>query len=107
MKAVVKVNEQLYGQTNISQPKNESLSEPVDSTENVTKGLNIPNNFILINEDKKLLRILPEEIQHVEAIKDYVKVYLENRVGHSKNWINCGLKKCPSPNTRSFTGASS
>lgn len=77
MKAMVKVSEQLHGQTAID--KNENLSQPEsnNSSQIIKKET---NDFILIKEDKKLLRILPGEILLVEAMKDYIKVYLKDRV---------------------------
>lgn len=38
------------------------------------------NNFILLNVEYKKVKLLFDEILYVEGLKDYVKIYLENRV---------------------------
>ncbi|GAB3893815.1 LytR/AlgR family response regulator transcription factor [Spirosoma agri] len=40
---------------------------------------NAPANFFLVKEDKKLIKVLPEEIVFVEAMKDYLTIYLPTR----------------------------
>ncbi len=37
-------------------------------------------DFILIKEDKKLVRVEPSDIVFIEGMKDYLKIYLPNRV---------------------------
>jgi DNA-binding LytR/AlgR family response regulator len=36
-------------------------------------------NFFLVKEDKKLIKVVPDEILFVEAMKDYLTIYLPNR----------------------------
>lgn len=36
-------------------------------------------NFFLVKEDKKLIKVVPEDILFVEAMKDYLTIYLPNR----------------------------
>ncbi len=38
-----------------------------------------PTNFFLVKEDKKLIKVLLDEIVFVEAMKDYLTIYLPNR----------------------------
>ena len=37
-------------------------------------------DFILIKEDKKLMKVVPEEIVFIEGMKDYLKIHLPGRV---------------------------
>ncbi len=37
-------------------------------------------DFILIKEDKKLIKVVPEEIVFIEGMKDYLKIHLPGRV---------------------------
>ena len=37
-------------------------------------------DFFLVKEDKKLIRIEPDEVIFVESMKDYLKIHLANRV---------------------------
>lgn len=41
---------------------------------------NTSKNFILLNIEYKKVKIFLDEILYVEGLKDYVKIYLENRV---------------------------
>ncbi len=41
---------------------------------------NTSSNFILLNIEYKKVKIFLDEILYVEGLKDYVKIYLENRV---------------------------
>lgn len=38
------------------------------------------SDFLLVKEDKKLVRVVPDEIMFVEGMKDYLKLHLLNRV---------------------------
>lgn len=81
MRAIVKVNEQLSGHMRITeQQQSISPSEPIKVLEESRKEPIKVKDFILIKEDKKLVRIVPEEILLVEAMKDYIKIYLNSRV---------------------------
>ena len=65
---------------------NRTLSPPAFTavTPPITPALAEPtpehSDFILIKEDKKLVRVEPEDIVFIEGMKDYLKIYLPNRV---------------------------
>lgn len=81
MRAIIKVNEQLYGQAKITtQGHSIAASQPGKLSEETKNEQIKANDFILIKEDKKLVRIVPDEILLIEAMKDYIKIYLNGRV---------------------------
>lgn len=43
------------------------------------KETNSSGDFLLIKEDKKLIRVIPDEILLIEAMKDYIKIHLPNK----------------------------
>ena len=65
--------------------RKERLAEALKKVENLL-GLRqkaeaeTSNNYILLNVEYKKVKLLFDEILYIEGLKDYVKIYLENRV---------------------------
>jgi DNA-binding LytR/AlgR family response regulator len=58
----------------------EALKKVVNQLSLTQKAIKEPdNNFIILNVEYKKVKLLFEEIKYVEGLKDYVKIYLENR----------------------------
>lgn len=84
MRAIHKVVEQLQP----SQPVNAAsgsreiitAAEPVIMAGGPKKAQHNGNDFLLIKEDKKLVRILTDEIILIEAMRDYIKIHLPTRI---------------------------
>lgn len=65
--------------------RKERLAEALKKVENLLglkqKAQTEPsNNYIILNVEYKKVKLLFDEILYVEGLKDYVKIYLENRV---------------------------
>lgn len=58
----------------------EALKKVVNQLSLTQKASREPDhNFIILNVEYKKVKLLFEEIKYVEGLKDYVKIYLENR----------------------------
>lgn len=58
----------------------EALRKVVNQLSLTQKASGEPDhNFIILNVEYKKVKLLFEEIRYVEGLKDYVKIYLENR----------------------------
>lgn len=58
----------------------EALKKVVNQLSLTQKASGEPDhNFIILNVEYKKVKLLFEEIRYVEGLKDYVKIYLENR----------------------------
>ncbi|GLU55973.1 LytR/AlgR family response regulator transcription factor [Dyadobacter frigoris] len=82
IRAVYKVTELLPGLEPASQtyPSNYLIPEkPVKILYQPIKKQNNNDDFLLIKEDKKLIRLVIDEIVLIEAMKDYVKIHLPSR----------------------------
>ncbi|QHV96197.1 LytR/AlgR family response regulator transcription factor [Spirosoma endbachense] len=53
--------------------------QPASRTAETATNQPAPANFFLVKEDKKLIKVLPEEIVFVEAMKDYLTIHLPTR----------------------------
>jgi len=82
IRAVNKVVELLPALANASLPARSYDGESPETEKLVTqqkKETNSGRDFLLIKEDKKLVRIITDEIVLIEAMKDYIKIHLPQR----------------------------
>ncbi|CCH00043.1 Sensory transduction protein lytT [Fibrella aestuarina BUZ 2] len=77
MEAVARVTKRLHYDPNGTPPANVP-SAPVANVPEVDPRENVP--YFLIKEDKKLVRVAPEDIVFVEGMKDYLKIHLNSRM---------------------------
>jgi len=88
MRAVNKVTEQLPASFSVPEmTTDQSNSNLIDAKiEAEPKQLqNSGSDYLLIKEDKKLVRIVADEIVLIEAMKDYIKIHLPARMIISHN----------------------
>lgn len=79
MKAINKVKDR---QKDIEIEQTNDKSKPQTDTQassQATQETTANNNFILVKEDKKLVRISFEEIVFVEAMRDYIKIHTKHK----------------------------
>jgi two-component system LytT family response regulator len=79
IRAVNKVTEQLDLKTEKTEIQPFSEPEPPVVKQPAKTKPSIKTDFLLIKEDKKLIRVVPDQIILIEAMKDYIKIYLPGK----------------------------
>uniref|UniRef100_UPI00313F1186 LytR/AlgR family response regulator transcription factor n=1 Tax=Dyadobacter sp. OTU695 TaxID=3043860 RepID=UPI00313F1186 len=66
----------------VSEPGGKSVSSPKEPQERVldTAFTGTRNDFLLLKENKKLIKVAPSEIHFIEGMRDYLKLYWADRV---------------------------
>ena len=77
MKAIHKVEKRLSFSPEDTSP--ESASEVLISKDTTSSTTAHADDFFLVKQDKKLIRVAFSEIVYVEGMKDYVKIHLADR----------------------------
>jgi len=75
-KAVSKLQPSATPVVNLPSVHTQPVSRPADP---IPATQSTPANFFLVKEDKKLIKVVPDEIVFVEAMKDYLTIYLPSR----------------------------
>ncbi len=68
LRAIQKVKEKLQAKDFVHKTPPQPIAQPTTT-----------EDHIFVKEDGRLVKVLFDEIQYVEAMKDYVKIYIENR----------------------------
>ena len=68
--------------TSLSEPPGKILSSTKEPQEQVldTEFSGARNDFLLLKENKKLIKVAPSEIHFIEGMRDYLKLYWSDRV---------------------------
>jgi DNA-binding LytR/AlgR family response regulator len=77
LRAIQKVKEKLEAKDVLIQSRNQPQN--TISVNHQTTKPPLHENHIFVKEDGNLVKVLFDEIQYVEAMKDYVKIYVQNR----------------------------